>query len=345
MKHIEKMSNLIGSIATHVYIKDDAFNYRPIHYYNPFFEDDPFTPVALAYPIILNVNEVSNIDNLSWAYWDEEMYEVYNEDGNLVESVAHNLGTLPFLFTHSDHQVDSHFVEGSTDIISSNEHTNIKMTELAIGARYQLWGQPWVSGVDPDTPIQRMGSDVVVPVPFEGRFGIESPPSNISEAINLVKFGVELCAQNNHLWITWAEQGGEVPSGISLMIKDLERHEDYKDDVEIWRKYEFQLYEVEKSIAKAHNINLPSDLGLDFNEPEYPKTVNDQILWDNHRLTHNLITEAELTLEYNKDLGDIKKAKKEWTKRKDINADLSQVNSQLRENEEPSPKVDNRINQ
>ena len=41
---------------------------------------------------------------------------------------------------------------------------------------------------------------------------------------------------------------------------------------------------------------------LDFNEPEYPKTVQDQILLDEHRLKHHMLDEVELLMEYNKDL-------------------------------------------
>ena len=49
-------------------------------------------------------------------------------------------------------------------------------------------------------------------------------------------------------------------------------------------------------------ISLPRELKVDFNEPEYPKSVQDQILLDNHRLEKNLITEAGLLVEQNKDL-------------------------------------------
>ena len=41
---------------------------------------------------------------------------------------------------------------------------------------------------------------------------------------------------------------------------------------------------------------------LDFNEPEYPKTVQDQILLDEHRLNHHMLDEVDLLIEYNKDL-------------------------------------------
>ena len=149
---------------------------------------------------------------------------------------------------------------------------------------------------------QRTGSDVTLELPEGSTYQIVAPQGNVNEVIENIKFLVELVAQNNHLWVQWSEQGGEVPSGVSLMIKDLERTEDYQDDLALWKMYEEDFYEVEKKIASSFGVSLPSDLGLDFKEPEYPKTVQDQILWDKHRLELNLIDETELLLEYNNDL-------------------------------------------
>ena len=87
-----------------------------------------------------------------------------------------------------------------------------------------------------------------------------------------------------------------------MKIKDLERFEDYQDDIELWRMYEHELYNIEREIAAYNNINLPDKLKLDFNEPEYPKTVQDQISLDEHRLKHYMIDEVDLLMEYNKDL-------------------------------------------
>ena len=66
--------------------------------------------------------------------------------------------------------------------------------------------------------------------------------------------------------------------------------------------YEHELYHVEREIAAYNNINLPDKLKLDFNEPEYPKTVQDQVLLDEHRLKHHMVDEPDLLMEYNKDL-------------------------------------------
>ena len=121
----------------------------------------------------------------------------------------------------------------------------------------------------------------------------------------------------------FAQDGGEVPSGIALKIKDLERFEDYQDDIELWRMYEHELYKVERAIAGYNGISLPNELKLDFIEPEYPKTVQDQILMDNHALQNNLITQPQLMQKYNKDLSieeatEIVKANKQENEQQSI---------------------------
>ena len=206
------------------------------------------------------------------------------------------------MLTHRENQTDDFYVEGANDLINANEHINIAMTEMQLGLRFQMFGQPVMTGAEMGNK-QRTGSDVTLELPEGSTYQIVAPQGNVEGVIENVKFLVELVAQNNHLWVQWSEQGGEVPSGISLMIKDLERTEDYQDDLALWKMYEEEFYRVERKIASSKGVkSLPSDLGLDFKEPEYPKTVQDQILWDKHRLELNLINEVELLLEYNSDL-------------------------------------------
>ena len=159
-----------------------------------------------------------------------------------------------------------------------------------------------MTGVDSDKRIERAGSDQIIDLPEGATFGIESPKGNPESVIEALKFELDLCAQNNHLYVQFAQDGGETPSGIALKIKDLERFEDYQDDLELWRMYEHELYDIEREIAAYNNINLPEKLKLDFNEPEYPKTVQDQISLDEHRLKHYMLDEVDLLMEYNKDL-------------------------------------------
>ena len=306
MKHIERMTRLVGTIANRVMLKEDAngtyFEYRPIYYYNAFFDEDPFLPMAITYPLLLPVNDTSKTDELQYAYWDDTHYAHYDERGKVIMEYEHGFGMLPFVFTHREDQIDSHFVEGANDIISVNEQVNITMTEMQLGLRFQMFGQPVTTGADIDKNVTRTGSDSILGLPEGATFDIVAPQGDINSVINNVKFQIELVAQNNHLWIHWAEQGGEMPSGISLMIKDLERTEDYMDDIDLWRMYEEEFFVVEKAVAKANNIGISNKFGVNFIEPEYPQSVQDQILWNNFRLENNLTTRAKLLNEINSDL-------------------------------------------
>ena len=304
MKHIERMTRLCGTIATRVVWNEGEtpyFDYRPVYFFHVFFDDDPFVPSAISYPILQPVRDSSMAEELTYAYWDAEKYMLTEENGKVITEKPHNYGVLPFVFTHRENQTDDFYVEGANDIINANEHMNIAMTEMQLGLRFQMFGQPVMTGAEMGNK-QRTGSDVTLELPEGSTYQIVAPQGNVEGVIENVKFLVELVAQNNHLWVQWSEQGGEVPSGISLMIKDLERTEDYQDDLALWKMYEEDLYQVERQIASSFGVSLPSDLGLDFKEPEYPKTVQDQILWDKHRLELNLIDETQLLLEYNNDL-------------------------------------------
>ena len=306
MKHVERMTRLVGTIATQVIYRDDlevpCFDYRPVYYFDVHLHENPFVPEAITYPILMNVSDVYSSDKLQYAYWDKEKYIQFDEAGNIVQEYEHGYGVIPFMFTHREEQVDSFFVEGANDIIGCNEQVNITMTELQLGLRFQMFGQPFITGMYGDKKLERAGSDTILDLPEGSTFGIAAPEGDIQAVIESVKFQLDLVAQNNHLYVQFAQDGGETPSGIALKIKDLERFEDYQDDLELWNMYEHELYEVEKAIASYNNVALPSELSLDFNEPEYPKTVQDQILMDEHRLKHHMIDEVGLLMESNQDL-------------------------------------------
>ena len=339
LKHVERMTRLCGTIATQVIYRDDlttpCFDYRPVYYFSAHFDDNnPFVPAAITYPILSGADDPSVTDKLQYAYWDSQIYVHYDENGNIMNEYEHGYGVIPFLFTHKEELIDSFFVEGATDVMSCNEQVNITMTELQLGLRFQMFGQPFITGLNGDKALERAGSDTILDLPEGANFGIVSPSGNIESVIENVKFQIDLVAQNNHLYVQFAQDGGETPSGIALKIKDLERFEDYQDDLELWNMYEHDLYEVEKAIAGYNGIKLPEELNLDFNEPEYPKSVRDQIDLDNHRLANNLVTQGKLLVEYNKDL-TIEEADAIIEENKQKNEKLSLFDRVRQETQEP----------
>ena len=327
MKHSERMTRLLGTIANRVYWNDGVFDYRPIYYFEAYFDENPFKPTAIIYPLLNKTADLSDNEGLQWEYWDSEKYIIMNEDGDIQNEKDNPYGILPFAFTHREDQIDSFYVEGANDIINCNEQVNISMTEMNLGLRFNMFGQPWVNGLNADQNMVRAGSNTILDMGDDGAYNITSPNGNIMEAIQNIKFQIELVASNNHLWIQWAESGGEVPSGISLMVKDMERKEDYYDDISLWRLYEKELYDIERTIAGYNGISLPEEFGIDFYEVEYPKTVQDQILKDEFDLNQNLITQAKIMVRENKDLS-LQQAQFIIEENKAVNAEIVQESNE-----------------
>ena len=310
MKHIEKMTTLLGSVATQVIYKEwegvGYFDYQPIYAFDVHMGEDPFHPEAIQYPLVQNVDDVGydSVETLKYAYWDDTMYKVFDEDGKILEAFEHGFNALPFIFTHREHQLDSFFTAGAEDIVNCNELINILMTEMDIGMRFQMFSQAVIQGFYSDDTIKRAGSDEVIVLPEGSSYNLVSPKINMQDAIDLIKTKLDLCAQNNHLYVQFAQDGGETPSGVALKIKDLSRYEDWQDDLDLYKIYEHKFYELERKIASLYNINLPAKLKINFAEPEYPMSVDDQIKLEQHQITNNLTSEWKILQRHNKDLSD-----------------------------------------
>ena len=306
MKQMERMTRLLGTCATYVMYDEmeERFEYRPIYYFEPYFGDNPYKPEAIVYPMMHGHADINDTNDLMYAYWDSELHIKFDENGNVLEEIEHNLGILPFVFSHREEQLDSFFVEGASDLVSANEHINITMTEMQLGLRFQMFGQPVVTGLVSDNANVRAGSDEILTLPEGSNYNIVSPEGNVRDVIENIKWQIELVALNNHLFVTFAQSGGEVPSGISLMIKDLERHEDFIDDKELYRQYEKDFYKVEYALSSQNSLGLPDPVNfkVDFSEVEYPMTTQDKIMLNEYKLKHNLTTQAHLLADENKDL-------------------------------------------
>ncbi len=323
-KHIEKMTTLLGTLATQIVVREHNghryFDYQPIYAFDVHLGDDPFNPDAIIYPLVQNVDDVSydSVGDLKYVYWDDTMHKIFDKDGNITEAYEHGFGVMPFIFTHREHQLDSFFVGGASDIVNCNEQANILLTEMNLGMRFQMFGQAVITGFYDDQKIQRAGADEVIVLPEGSNYQLVRAGTSVQESIDLLKTMLDLAAQNNHLFVQFAQDGGETPSGIALKIKDISRYEDWVDEIDLWAVYEDRFYALEKQLASLYGINLPEKLNVNFQEPQYPMSVDDQIKLETHELEHNLTTEWKILQKHNQDLTD-SVAKKEIETNKEIN--------------------------
>ena len=321
LKHVERMTRLLDVIALNVSFDEqtEKINYQPIYYFDAYFDQlNPKEPIAVIYPMLQPTDDLSYADDVMFCYFDNERKVIYDSDGNIIEEIPHSYGVLPFVFPRRIEQIDDFFGEGAIDIVSVNEHINITMTELQLGLRFQMFGQPFATGVYEDTPITRTGSDTIINLPEGANFGITSPNAKIREVIDSIKFQVEMLAMTNHLSVSFESNQDRPSSGLALMIKDHDRIEYYKDDVELFRDFEHNLYNLERTIADTNGIFLPDDFSIDFFEPDYPISMQEQIAKDTWDLERNLTTLPEIMMRYKKDIS-IQDAKKLIGENSEIN--------------------------
>ena len=86
---------------------------------------------------------------------------------------------------------------------------------------------------------------------------------------------------------------------------------------------EYRIYHIERAIAKFYDITLPETIGIDFKEPDYPKTTQDEIAMNSWLIENDMTTKAQLLVKYNKDL-TIQEAEQIITDNRKINAQTTE---------------------
>tara|TARA_Y100000004_G_scaffold97144_1_gene108723 strand:- start:33621 stop:34979 length:1359 start_codon:yes stop_codon:yes gene_type:complete len=333
MKHIEKMTRLLGTIAVGIEWKEDInghnyFDYKPIYNFDVGLDvHDPYTPTSITYPLLLPHDDPLNTEKMLYAYWDKEHYCIMDEDGKVEYEEANFYGVLPFVFLHKDHQISDFFCYPAIDIMNANELINILFTEANLGMRFQMFGQYAATGLYENEKVERAGSDQMIILPEGASVDILSPDSNIGDALKLARSIMELVAQSNHLTISFSETNRDRPaSGVALKIKELESFQDYQDDLELWSHYEKAIFDLEARVAAANGHAMATSFGIDFNEPEYPMSAQDEVMKYGFAIQHNLVTPAQLLQKENKDL-TIEQAQAIIDKNREINGQGQQPQS------------------
>ena len=171
LKHIEKMTKLVGSIAVQVSWKQNG---NGLHYfeYTPFYKFDvilnpnnPLEPVGLIYPMMMPSDDSTISPDPLYCYWDSQYKIIYDSNMTELERYENPYGRMPFVFFHRDHQIDNFFCYPAFDIISVNEMINILFSEMNLGMRFQMFGQYVATGLYQDEKIQRAGSDEIIVMP------------------------------------------------------------------------------------------------------------------------------------------------------------------------------------
>ena len=278
-KNLERIHNLLGTIAVQVCWEDDHIKYNPILHFCPIMDPyNPLKPIAITYPLNKSTGDWRNTEDDLYVYWSETEHYMFDSHGKIIQVNEDNVnpyGILPFVFIQPTHMVDEFWNEGAMDIALGNKQIDVAMTMLQHHIR-TAGGQFVIEGRVDANNIQ-LGLNKVVVVD-EGSMSNISSNTDVTSIKEGIEFQLKTIAFNNNLNFDFGLSGSK--SGVALKIENLDLIEAREDEVEKWRRAEKEIFAIEKQVlATELNIQL-SDMTVDYAEVEFPDYDREREEWD-----------------------------------------------------------------
>ena len=303
MKNIERVHNLLGSIAVMISTRNGTFEYTPIIQFEPVFDSsDPLNPIGIVYPVNKPTQSMLHKDRVEeFVYWSaEETFRFDNQGKRMTDEsnpdMINPYGVLPFVFLQPVTMVDEFWNEGANDIVIANKQLDIAMTLLQYHMR-TAGGQMVIEGIV-DTEEVRFGPGKAIALE-NASMSMLPNGADINSIIEGIKFQLQQVAQNHHVTFDFGLNGSK--SGVALKIENLELMEAREDEAEKFRFIEHQLYDIERVIAEAdYNIALPDNFSVDFAEMEFPDIERAREEWD-WKFNHGIADISDYLMENDPD--------------------------------------------
>jgi hypothetical protein len=303
----ERLTYLLGShlIRSRYNEESKKVEYDQIIEFEPIFEPRSRKPFAYIYPVYNHGQ--SREHEVVYAYWSADEHFLVHQNGS-IESVndgnINPYGVLPFTICHRHPYTTDFMRNGATDIVNANLMINLLMTELGLAMRLQALGQPVITGVDQMNQVS-LGVDKPMILPEGASFNFVSPGGSLDAYINSIRFYVDSVAYNNNLKVKWSVGREAFVSGEALKMAEIDLTESVMGDYQmIWRGVENKRFKTDRRILEVHGINMPDEFSVDFSEPRFPLTAQEERnQWD-WEWNNNLSTTKDWLRKYNPDLTD-----------------------------------------
>ena len=299
-RQLEQLTFLLGTMAfrSRWDERKQKISYDLIPFFEPIFLPGEREPVGIMFAI---ENHGSSRLEKPWhAIWTEErdgvpgMHFLIDQNGNrqsVNSSDINPYGVIPVVFTHRYKPMRDWYSEGALDVVRADLSVSVAMTELALAVRFGAIGIKFITGVD-DASRLEIGVDKILYLPEGSNFGVTAPSGSLTDIIDSTRFMVEATLNNNSIRIKFADQHGNAPSAEALKVQEIENYDERTAATEdTWRPFEKRRFEVDKAIIEAKtNIKIKDDYRVDFLEPDYPMSVDQEINYWNWKFDKGLAT-------------------------------------------------------
>lgn len=308
MRQAERYSNLLsndggGNVLLRFEYDDatDEFWFFLNYHYVPYFaSNNRLKPIGYSIPLLPDISS-TRVEDPKWLFIsDEEMFihnnlgpdvkleDVFTEGGN-------PYGMMPIIdFTIPD--PDSYWKMVSP-VVSIAQAYLVGMMDIFAGIHFQSFDQPWIEGIEhTDADHFKVGANKSWAIPEGASAGLLNFNPKLTETIDvLVRWmNMELSAYGMKMSF---REAGNPQSGFALRVEKEKLLEYREDQLPFLRMKEQRVFKIVSKMIEVHELDyrIPqnAELSIDFAEPEFPKTPDEersQVDWEVER---NLTTYAE----------------------------------------------------
>lgn len=246
------------------------------------------SPRDLKKVLIIHYPASGKADETTFSLWTPELFQRLDWRGHVIEEEPNPYGVLPFVPCWDSLPIDDFWIQGGGDLVSAQDAINEKLTDLMHVIRWQAFSLGYLK-TDSHGPQGVFsynsltigpGKFVSLPAHKEAEIGFVTPQAAIQETWDVITGIIQQTAIANGLSAHSLTAQPVSESGVSKIVSNLELLERRQDDLELWRRYEQNLFELIKTVWNVHSpsrkFNSGSTLTVDFAEMRQASEENEQ---------------------------------------------------------------------
>lgn len=277
LKQASRYTKLLGTSALRVVYRNGQLEYDLL---TPEILDleTGDSPRDLKAVTVTHFPDSGPADQVTYSRWTPDTFQRLDWRGAIIEELPNDYRRLPFLICWDSMPIDTPWVINSRPLVSTQEYINQLLTHLEYVIRWQSFSVGYLKSDNhgPDGPFFSMeiSPGAFVQLPPQGEIGFVNPMASIQEILRTIEFLIQQTAVSCGLSATMLSTKPTAESGLAKIVGNQELMEQRQDDVELWRGYERQLFDVTRAVWNVHRpaerISEAAEFKVDFADLQHP---------------------------------------------------------------------------
>ena len=286
MKQASRYTKLLGTTALRVVFRNGQLEYDLI---TPEILDleTGDSPRDILAAMVTHWPESGKADEITYSRWTPEAFQRLDWRGSITEESANEYKRLPFVILWDSMPIDKPWVVNSRPLVSTQDFINSLLSHLELVVRWQSFSLPWIKsahhGPLSDGPFfdgVTIGPGNFIQLAPEGEVGFVNPQASIKEILESIEFVIQQTAVSHGLSAHMLSTKPTAESGLSKLVSNQELMEQRQDDVELWRGYERQLFDVTRTVWNLHQpskkLSESAEFRVDFADLKAPEAEQEE---------------------------------------------------------------------